>query len=255
MGSTALYDRVGDLAAFDLVRHHFSALLTAVAAEGGAVVKTIGDAVMATFPAPDRAIRAAMQMRKEMRKINDTRGNQDLALNIGLHEGPRLAVTLNDRQDYFGQTVNIASRVQGLADPTAILATQPIVENAEAARLVSGGDYKTTSRQMSLRGVSRSLHDLRDSRAGACGRGGVRDRERPNFSSRTSRVICRIQLAKRGAGKVDCRSHNAVREWPLFACAVRRRRFPVGASPTRRTLQPEATGAVMEVTKWLKPSV
>jgi hypothetical protein len=44
-------------------------------------------------------------------------------------------------------------------------------------------------------------------------------------------------------------------KWPLFACAVRRRRFPVGASPTRRTLQPEATGAVMEVTKWLKPSV
>src|SRR5271166_3214617 len=48
---------------------------------------------------------------------------------------------------------------------------------------------------------------------------------------------------------------HAVVEWPLFACAVRRRRFPVGASPTRRTLQPEATGAVMEVTKWLKPSV
>ena len=48
---------------------------------------------------------------------------------------------------------------------------------------------------------------------------------------------------------------QAVAERPLFACAVRRRRFPVGASPTRRTLQPEATGAVMEVTKWLKPSV
>ena len=52
MGSTALYARVGDFAAFDLVRHHFSVLLTAVSAEGGAVVKTIGDAVMATFPAP-----------------------------------------------------------------------------------------------------------------------------------------------------------------------------------------------------------
>ena len=71
-GSTALYDRVGDLAAFDLVRHHFGALLTAIAAEGGAVVKTIGDAVMATFPAPDRAIRAAMRMREAMRKINDS---------------------------------------------------------------------------------------------------------------------------------------------------------------------------------------
>ena len=41
---------------------------------------------------------------------------------------------------------------------------------------------------------------------------------------------------------------------PLLACAVKRRRFPVGVNPTRRPLQPEATGAVMEVTKWLKPS-
>ncbi len=43
-------------------------------------------------------------------------------------------------------------------------------------------------------------------------------------------------------------------ECPYWVCAVVRRRFPVGARPTRRTLQPEATGAVMEVTKWLKPS-
>jgi len=42
---------------------------------------------------------------------------------------------------------------------------------------------------------------------------------------------------------------------PVYVCAVTRRRFPVGASPTRQPLQPEATGAVMEVTKWLKPSV
>src|SRR3954469_16238998 len=42
---------------------------------------------------------------------------------------------------------------------------------------------------------------------------------------------------------------------PLLACAVQRRRFPVGASPTRQSLQPEAIGAVMEVTKWLKPSI
>src|SRR5437899_366444 len=41
----------------------------------------------------------------------------------------------------------------------------------------------------------------------------------------------------------------------LLACAVQRRRFPVGASPTRQSLQPEAIGAVMEVTKWLKPSI
>jgi hypothetical protein len=51
----------------------------------------------------------------------------------------------------------------------------------------------------------------------------------------------------------DVRGRDLQRQ--LYVCAVRRRRFPVGASPTRRTLQPEATGAVMEVTKWLKPSV
>jgi hypothetical protein len=44
-------------------------------------------------------------------------------------------------------------------------------------------------------------------------------------------------------------------ERPVLACAVERRRFPVGASPTRQPLQPEAIGAVMEVTKWLKPSI
>src|SRR5437879_10940499 len=42
---------------------------------------------------------------------------------------------------------------------------------------------------------------------------------------------------------------------PFRVCAVQRRRFPVGANPTRQPLQPEATGAVMEETKWLKPSV
>ncbi len=156
-GSTALYDRVGDLAAFDLVRSHFGELIAAVAAEGGAVVKTIGDAVMATFPTPDRALRSAMLMRKAMRRINEQRGSEDLALNIGLHEGPCLAVMLDDRQDYFGQTVNIASRVQDLAEPTAILATKPILESAEVARLVGDAGYRTTSRHLSLRGVSEAF--------------------------------------------------------------------------------------------------
>jgi class 3 adenylate cyclase len=163
-GSTALYDRIGDLAAFDLVRSHFGALLDAVASEGGAVVKTIGDAVMATFPTPDRALRAAMRMREEMRKINEARGSDDLALNIGLHSGPCLAVMLDDRQDYFGQTVNIASRVQGLAEPDAILATKPIIESSEVERLVSESSYRTTPRRSMLRGVSEAfeIYEVRE---------------------------------------------------------------------------------------------
>ena len=70
-GSTQLYERVGDLAAYDLVKEHFRVLHDIVGSEAGAVVKTIGDAVMATFPTPDHAVAAALRMREAMRKLND----------------------------------------------------------------------------------------------------------------------------------------------------------------------------------------
>src|ERR1700744_1334748 len=124
-GSTALYERVGDLAAFDLVRAHFHALLDIIASETGAVVKTIGDAVMATFIRPEHAIAAGLKMRAAMEKLNGERGSKDLVVKIGIHEGPCLAVMLNERQDYFGQTVNIAARVQSLFNSTESHHTAP----------------------------------------------------------------------------------------------------------------------------------
>jgi class 3 adenylate cyclase len=151
-GSTELYDRVGDLVAFDIVREHFRVLHESVAAEGGAVVKTIGDAVMATFPTPDRALAAALRMREAMRSLNAAHGREDLLLKIGIHEGPCLAVNLNERQDYFGQTVNIASRVQGLATSQSILATAPVIDNPKSTSLL-GGSEKPTARRHMLRGV------------------------------------------------------------------------------------------------------
>jgi class 3 adenylate cyclase len=156
-GSTELYERVGDLVAFDLVREHFSALNEIVAAEGGAVVKTIGDAVMATFPTPDRAIAAALRMREAMSGLNRARGREDLLLKIGIHEGPCLAVTLNERQDYFGQTVNIASRVQGLAVSQAILATGPVVGHPLSAVLLENGGRKLLSQHRAVRGLSTGM--------------------------------------------------------------------------------------------------
>jgi len=153
-GSTELYERVGDLVAFDLVRAHFRVLNEVVAAEAGAVVKTIGDAVMATFPTPDRAIAAALRMREAMRGLNDERKREDLLLKIGIHEGPCLAVMLNDRQDYFGQTVNIAARVQGLAVARAILATGSVVENPQASTLLAASGLKPVQQYRSLRGIA-----------------------------------------------------------------------------------------------------
>ncbi|NKK75708.1 adenylate/guanylate cyclase domain-containing protein [Rhizobium leguminosarum bv. viciae] len=156
-GSTALYERVGDLAAFDLVRAHFRVLHEIVATEAGAVVKTIGDAVMATFPSPDRAVAAALRMREAMLRLNAEHGSDDLLLKIGIHEGPCLAVNLNDRQDYFGQTVNIASRVQGLADPNVIMTTEVIVGDAQVSEILRDSGITSASRMAELQGIGREV--------------------------------------------------------------------------------------------------
>jgi class 3 adenylate cyclase len=151
-GSTELYERVGDLAAYDLVRAHFRILNEIVAAESGAVVKTIGDAVMATFPTPDRAMAAALKMREALKDLKD-----DLLLKIGIHEGPCLAVSLNDRQDYFGRTVNIASRVQGLATSRSIFATKRVVTDSEASKLLQSNGIAATPEKRSLRGIAKQV--------------------------------------------------------------------------------------------------
>ena len=70
-----------------------------------------------TFLSPDQAVNAALRMREGMRQFNAAHGPNDLSLKIGIHEGPCLAVLLNERQDFFGHTVNVASRVQGAAKP------------------------------------------------------------------------------------------------------------------------------------------
>ena len=153
-GSTALYERVGDLAAFDLVRAHFHALLEIISSEKGAVVKTIGDAVMATFIRPEHALAAGLRMRAAMTALNAVRGTEDLIVKIGIHEGPCLAVMLNERQDYFGQTVNIAARVQSLSTSQEIHITGPIIDSPAVATILEREAIKPIQKQAALRGIA-----------------------------------------------------------------------------------------------------
>src|ERR1700719_4031002 len=153
-GSTALYERVGDLAAFDLVRAHFHALLEIIASEEGAVVKTIGDAVMATFIRPEHALAAGLRMRAAMEALNVARGTKDLVVKIGIHEGPCLAVMLNERQDYFGQTVNIAARVQGLATSQSIHIPGPVIDAPAVAAILDKAAITPIQKQAALRGIA-----------------------------------------------------------------------------------------------------
>ncbi len=113
--STDLYGRIGDAAAYQLVRDHFAFLAAIVRRHDGAVVKTIGDAVMAAFAAPADALAAALAVQREMAAFN-ARGQVPVTIKVGVHEGPCIAVTLNGRLDYFGTTVNMAARLQGKSD-------------------------------------------------------------------------------------------------------------------------------------------
>jgi class 3 adenylate cyclase len=153
-GSTALYERVGDLAAFDLVRAHFHALLDIISSEKGAVVKTIGDAVMATFIRPEHAVVAGLRIRAAMDRLNVERGKDDLIVKIGIHEGPCLAVMLNERQDYFGQTVNIASRVQSLCTAQEMHVTGPVIDAPGVAMILQREAITPIQKQAALRGIA-----------------------------------------------------------------------------------------------------
>src|SRR5215217_3053149 len=137
-GSTALYEKIGDLNAFALVQQHFERLQDVTTRHGGAIVKTIGDAIMAAFLAPADAVRAALAMRDEIASFNRSQPNRELILKIGVHKGAAIAVTLNDRLDYFGQTVNIAARVQNLADADEIYISEDVHEAAGVDAALQG---------------------------------------------------------------------------------------------------------------------
>ncbi len=95
-GSTALYDRIGDLNAFALVQQHFDQLQAVTVRHHGAIIKTIGDAVMAAFLDPAEAVKAAIEMREAISTFNRAQPDRALILKIGLHKGAAIAVTLND---------------------------------------------------------------------------------------------------------------------------------------------------------------
>lgn len=122
-GSTALYERVGDARAFAIVEDHFRIMEAAISSKGGAIVKTMGDAVMASFPTAREAIAASLAMIV----AHDAKyASMGLGVKIGVHAGPCLAVRANDRLDYFGTTVNVAARLQAQALASEVVITEGI---------------------------------------------------------------------------------------------------------------------------------
>jgi class 3 adenylate cyclase len=164
-GSTAMYERIGDMKAFSLVHQHFEHLRQVIRENSGGFVKTIGDAVMASFLNPVDAVKAALEMNQEIAKFNRALTSKDVILKIGIHKGPCIAVTLNDRLDYFGQTVNTAARVQGLAGSEEIYVTEDVFAYNGVKGLLRG--FKVHGGKVKLKGIQEETQVYRIAPEGA----------------------------------------------------------------------------------------
>jgi class 3 adenylate cyclase len=157
--STPLYDSVGDVNAYFLVRQHFDILDKVIRERSGIIIKTIGDAVMAGFERPQDAVRAAIEMIEELAQFNLT-ASRPLGLKIGVHRGRAIAVRLNDRIDYFGQDVNIAARVQGSADVNEVCITHTVMETAGLADIIEGRSVSRGYENLKGIGQKMEIHRL-----------------------------------------------------------------------------------------------
>lgn len=109
-GSTTLYEKLGDQLALAGIESVLAELRKSVALQHGRVVKTIGDEVMAVFETADGAMQAACDMQTRVAAIPPL-SNVHLAIRVGFHYGP----AIEDKADYFGDAVNTAARMAGLA--------------------------------------------------------------------------------------------------------------------------------------------
>jgi class 3 adenylate cyclase len=165
--STRMYREIGDATAFGRVMNHFDVLKQVIADEDGALVKTIGDAVMAVFRCPAGAVRAMLHA--QQRLGSPPEGMPPLSLKAGVHTGPCIAVTLNDRLDYFGSTVNLAARLEGQSTGDDVVISTAVYSDPEVRELLGDPEkgLSATRFEMPLKGFDEERFELwRVARAG-----------------------------------------------------------------------------------------
>jgi class 3 adenylate cyclase len=158
--STRLYRAIGDATAFGRVMNHFDVLKRAIAEADGALVKTIGDAVMGVFRNPAAALAAMLRAQEEL--ATPPTGTEPLTLKAGIHVGPCIAVTLNDRLDYFGSTVNMAARLEGLSTGNDVVISAAVHSDPEVRELLNTPDnnLEATAFAVELKGFDEERFEL-----------------------------------------------------------------------------------------------
>jgi adenylate cyclase len=122
-GSTSLYEKLGDQTALTAIDGVLSEMRKAIAFQQGRVVKTIGDELMAVFATADAAMQAACDMQIRVSSLPAVASVQ-LMIRAGFHYGP----AIEEGGDFFGDAVNTAARMTGLAKGGQIITSGPTIE-------------------------------------------------------------------------------------------------------------------------------
>ncbi len=122
-GSTALYDKLGNEAALQLVSRTIEILTREMAARAGTLIKTIGDEIMCSFPDAVSAVEVACAMQTAIKKERPG-GEQAIHVRIGIHYGE----VILEGGDAYGDTVNVAARVTSVTRARQIMTTRTVVD-------------------------------------------------------------------------------------------------------------------------------
>jgi len=130
-GSTAFFDRYGEVAGHSMVEHCFKVIVPEVEKRSGRVVKYMGDGFLAVFDGATQAVEAATGMHSSLADDNATRPDgARVRIHSGLSVGP---VVIREDGDVFGDVVNVAARVQHVAGPDQIYVTKEVVDELPVA--------------------------------------------------------------------------------------------------------------------------
>jgi class 3 adenylate cyclase len=161
--SSALYERVGDTEACEIVRRHFEFIAAIVLDHDGKVVKTTGDGVLAAFHSWVDAVRTALAVQKRIGDFNwmHAAGDADrrLAIKLAVHAGGSVRLKLHNGFDYFGSAVNLAARLRSESHDGDVVLSDVVAEHPRVRPLLA--DLTTREESLPFRGFDRLIRFVR----------------------------------------------------------------------------------------------
>ena len=165
-GSTALYEKLGDSVARQLILRCLTILKVAMASNNGTLIKTIGDEILCTFPSVESALNSACDMQMAIKKDNLS-SEHPMYIRIGFHCGDVIC----EDDDIFGDAVNVAARVTAITRANQIMTTTAVADALPVSlhhkvRKIQRVNIKGKQEQLDIHQVMWELEDMESTRIG-----------------------------------------------------------------------------------------